>query len=79
VNTYIAYLLFYWIIDRWGATRATLVTYLMPPVGLALGVLFLDERLDWQLVAGAILIGAGVALVNMRLRRRSAAVAAESV
>jgi drug/metabolite transporter (DMT)-like permease len=37
INTYIAYLLFYWIIDRWGATRATLVTYVMPPVGLGLG------------------------------------------
>ncbi len=78
VNTYIAYLLFYWIIDRWGATRATLVTYLMPPVGLALGVVFLDEPLDARLIAGAVLIGAGVALVNWRKKRAaplSAAVA----
>ncbi|MFC1959509.1 DMT family transporter [Chloroflexota bacterium] len=66
VNTYIAYLLFYWIIDQWGATRATLVTYVMPPVGLALGVIFLGESLDASLIAGAVLIGAGVALVNWR-------------
>lgn len=76
LNTYVAYLLFYWIIDRWGATRATLVTYLMPPVGLALGVIFLDELLDARLVAGTVLIGAGVALVNWRKRANSQRVAA---
>ncbi len=66
VNTYVAYLLFYWIIDRWGATRATLVTYLMPPVGLALGVIVRDEVLDAALIGGAVLIVAGVALANWR-------------
>ncbi len=71
VNTYIAYLLYYWIIDRWGATRATLVTYLMPPVGLTLGVVFLGEPLDALLIAGAVLIGIGVGLVNGRQIRRT--------
>ena len=46
LNTYVAYLIFYWIIDRWGATRATLVTYVMPPVGLTLGAIFLGEVVD---------------------------------
>jgi drug/metabolite transporter (DMT)-like permease len=67
-NTYVAYLLFYWIISRWGATRATLVTYVMPPVGLALGGIFLAEPLDTHLLLGTALIGAGVALVTLRLR-----------
>ena len=71
VNTYIAYLLFYWIIDRWGATRATLVTYIMPPVGLALGVGFLGEVLDAPLVVGALLILAGVVLVNLPVLREA--------
>ncbi len=74
LNTYIAYLLYYWLIDSWGATRATLVTYLMPPVGLTLGVIFLDEQLDLRLVIGAVLIVVGVAIVN--LRRRSQKLAA---
>ncbi|NPV66121.1 MAG: DMT family transporter [Anaerolineae bacterium] len=73
VNTYIAYLLYYWIIDRWGATRATLVTYLMPPVGLTLGVIFLREPLDALLIGGALLIGAGVGLVNGRQIRQALA------
>ncbi len=75
VNTYIAYLLFYWIIDRWGATRATLVTYIMPPVGLALGVALLGEQLDARLVMGAVLIVAGVAVVNRHWGRNPVPVA----
>ncbi len=71
-NTYIAFLLFYWIIDSWGATRATLVTYVMPPVGLTLGVIFLDEVLDAAIIVGAVLIVAGVALANWRRHRRPA-------
>lgn len=71
LNTYVAYLLYYWIIDRWGATRASLVTYLMPPVGLALGALVLDEPIDARLVIGALLIVAGVGLVNWRQLRRA--------
>ena len=72
MNTYVAYLIFYWIIDRWGATRATLVTYVMPPVGLTLGAIFLSEVVDARLVIGAVMIVAGVALVNLRLKRRAA-------
>lgn len=69
VNTFIAYLLYYWIIDRWGATRATLVTYVMPPVGLALGAIVLDEPITAALILGAGLIGAGVFLVNSKVRQ----------
>lgn len=76
VNTYIAFLIYYWIIDTWGATRATLVTYIMPPVGLTLGVIFLAEVLDVTLIVGAVLIVAGVALVNWRRHRQPAGVAA---
>jgi len=66
LNTYVAYLIYYWLLDRWGATRTTLVTYLMPPVGLALGAIFLSEVVDARLILGALLIVAGVALVNLR-------------
>ncbi len=72
LNTYIAYLIYYWLLDRWGATRTTLVTYLMPPVGLALGAIFLSEVVDARLILGAALIVAGVALVNLRFERKQA-------
>ncbi|MCC6800014.1 MAG: EamA family transporter, partial [Anaerolineae bacterium] len=56
LNTVIAYFLFYHLIDTWGATRTTLVTYVMPPIGVTLGWLFLEEPVDWKIVLGAALI-----------------------
>ncbi len=39
-----------------GPTRTSLVTYILPPGGVLLGVIFLGEQLSWQLLAGAVLI-----------------------
>jgi len=66
LNTVFAYFLFYHLIDTWGATRTTVVTYLMPPVGVTLGWLFLDEPVDWKIVVGAALILGGIVAVNWR-------------
>jgi drug/metabolite transporter (DMT)-like permease len=64
-NTFVAYLLFFSILPLWGAARTSMVTYIMPPIGIVLGVLFENERLDIQLVIGAILILGGVILANL--------------
>ncbi|MBI5960931.1 MAG: EamA family transporter [Chloroflexi bacterium] len=69
LNTVIAYFLFYRLIFAWGATRTTLVTYAMPPIGVTLGALFLDETVDWKIVVGAGLILGGIVVVNWRKRR----------
>lgn len=66
LNTVIAYFLFYHLIDTWGATRTTLVTYVMPPIGVTLGWLFLEEPVDWKIVLGAALILTGIVAVNWR-------------
>lgn len=71
-NTVLAYFLFYHLIDVWNATRTTLVTYVMPPVGVTLGALFLDETVDWRIVVGAALILGGIVLVNWRKRQPTA-------
>jgi drug/metabolite transporter (DMT)-like permease len=71
-NTMIAYFLFYHLIDTWGATRTALVTYAMPPVGVTLGAIFLDEAVDWKIVVGAALILGGIVAANWRARRRAA-------
>lgn len=60
----VAYLIYYSLIQRVGSTRTTLVTYMMPVVGIVLGVLFLNEQLTLNLVAGAALVVAGVWVVN---------------
>ena len=45
LGTGLAYLLFFGILERWGATRTTLVTYVLPVVAITLGFVFLGERL----------------------------------
>jgi drug/metabolite transporter (DMT)-like permease len=74
-GTAIALLFFYRLLNRYGAARASLVTYLLPPVALVYGVLILDEQVTLNAALGLVLILAGVALgsgVGARLRRRRA-------
>ncbi|MGW8251856.1 MAG: EamA family transporter, partial [Anaerolineales bacterium] len=64
LGTGVAFLLYFYLLHSVGPTRTVLVTYVFPLVGVALGVIFLNERLDWQLLAGAALVVASVVLVN---------------
>ena len=61
-----AYLIFFHLLGHWGATRTSLVAYLLPIWGIALGALFLQEPIDLRLLFGTALIIGGIALVNMR-------------
>jgi len=70
LGTGLAYLLFFRIIERWGATRTTLVTYVIPVVAIALGFIVLGERLRPLELAGAVLIIAGIVLVNANVGQR---------
>jgi drug/metabolite transporter (DMT)-like permease len=71
-GTAIALLFFYRLLNRYGAARASLVTYLLPPVALVYGVLILDEQVTLNAALGLVLILAGVALGSgaVRLLRR---------
>lgn len=61
-----AYILYFSLINAWGATRASLVTYVFPIVGLALGILVLGEQAQWNLFAGTALVVMGILTVNGR-------------
>src|SRR5689334_6272229 len=60
----LAYLAFFRTLQRWGATRTSLVAYLLPVYGIALGALVRSEPISWTTLAGTGLIIAGIALVN---------------
>jgi drug/metabolite transporter (DMT)-like permease len=66
LGTGAAFLLYFYLLHSVGPTRTVLVTYIFPLVGVALGVIFLNESLDWQLMAGAVMVIASVVLVNTR-------------
>jgi drug/metabolite transporter (DMT)-like permease len=62
VGTAVAYLLVFSLIARAGAGYASLVTYLVPPVALTYGAVFLGESFGFAALGGLVLIFAGVAL-----------------
>jgi drug/metabolite transporter (DMT)-like permease len=65
------------MLNSYGASRAALVTYLIPPVALVYGVSILGEPVTANAVAGLVLILGGVALGSgVRLPRRRAVAAA---
>jgi drug/metabolite transporter (DMT)-like permease len=68
-GTAIAFLLFYAIIAGAGAAYASLVTYLVPPIALVYGAIFLGERFGAAALGGLALILGGVALGAGALRR----------
>src|SRR2546429_222153 len=74
-GTALAYLLFFGLITGAGAAYASLVTYLIPPIALAYGAIFLGERFGAAAFGGLALILARVALGTRggRLRRQRVA------
>lgn len=62
-----AYMLYFYLINAWGATRSSLVTYVFPIIGLILGIAFLGESLDLRLLGGSALVIAGIVVVNLRI------------
>lgn len=77
-GTAIALIFFYRMLVAYGASRAALVTYLLPPFALVYGVVFLDERITLNAALGLALILAGIALGSgvLRAARRREAVPA---
>jgi drug/metabolite transporter (DMT)-like permease len=64
-----AYILYFRLIDRAGATNALLVTLLVPPVAIFLGSLVLHEVIEPRDFAGLALIALGLAAIDGRLLR----------
>ncbi|MFC7536396.1 DMT family transporter [Sphingomonas sp. GCM10030256] len=63
----LAYVIFFRLIERAGATNSLLVTLLVPPVALVAGALAFGERFGASQIAGLFLIGAGLAAIDGRL------------
>jgi drug/metabolite transporter (DMT)-like permease len=62
----LAFILWYYLLQEIGPTRAALVTYTMPLGGVLLGVIFLKEPLSWNLALGGLLIVISVIMVNRK-------------
>ncbi|GAA3538759.1 DMT family transporter [Amycolatopsis ultiminotia] len=70
-STGIAFALNYQLLASEGAVATSVVGYLLPVVSVALGAIFLHEQLNFRVIAGMVVVLAGVALT--RLQRTPAA------
>ena len=64
VGSGLAYLLYFMLLREVGATQVVVVTYVLPFIGVTLGVLLLNEPLTWSMIAGLGLILAGLIAIN---------------
>ena len=65
--TALGYVLYFRLIDSAGATNATLVTLLVPPIAILLGAIFLGELLTGGQFLGLAFIAFGLAVIDGRL------------
>lgn len=69
LSTALAYVIFFRILSRAGATNLLLVTFLIPVSALLLGIAFLRESVGVHQLLGMLLIGLGLAAIDGRLLR----------
>jgi drug/metabolite transporter (DMT)-like permease len=76
LSTALAYIVFFQILRRSGATNVMLVTLLIPVTAIVLGYLVLGEQISPREIAGALVIGSALLLIDGRVlewfRRRAA-------
>ncbi|MGH2778784.1 MAG: DMT family transporter [Actinomycetota bacterium] len=75
----VAYMLYYRLISDVGATTSSFVTYLIPIFGVTLGAVLLDEELGLNVLVGALLVIAGIALAELSARRTTPTASAGGV
>lgn len=56
----------FWLLRRYLAARLGVLSFMTPMFGVIAGVVFLAEPLTAYFVGGALLVGAGIVLVNLR-------------
>lgn len=60
----VANLIWFRMLARWDATRSSLVSYVMPVVGVVLGVILLNEQFRLSELLGVLLVLGGIILAN---------------
>ena len=61
-----SYLTWFWLLRHYLAARMSVFTFLTPIFGVLAGVVLLGEPLTGTFVVAALLVGAGLVLVNLK-------------
>ncbi len=67
LSTALAYIVFFQILRRSGATNVMLVTLLIPVTAILLGYLVLGEQISPREILGALVIGSALLLIDGRV------------
>lgn len=69
LSTALAFILFFQIVTRSGASNVMLVTLLVPVSAILLGYFFLDERIEAREIVGALVIASALLVMDGRVFR----------
>jgi drug/metabolite transporter (DMT)-like permease len=69
IVAFVSYLTWFWLLTRFLASRLMVFSFLTPLFGVAFGVLLLNEQMSAQFGFAALLVVAGIMLVNAPARR----------
>jgi drug/metabolite transporter (DMT)-like permease len=72
IVTFASYLLWFWLMRHYPATRLASFTLLTPVFGLLLGAMLLGEPITLRLMVALAAVASGIVLVNRPARRRDA-------
>jgi drug/metabolite transporter (DMT)-like permease len=69
VVAFVSYLVWFWLLTRYIASRLSVFSFLTPLFGVSFGVLMLGESFSLRFLMAAVLVLAGIALVNAPAQR----------
>ncbi|HKO61149.1 MAG TPA: EamA family transporter [Pyrinomonadaceae bacterium] len=68
VGTVFAFLMYYWLVQHMDVTNTMLIALVTPIIAVALGIVVLDEKLNWRMVFGGLMIISGIAMIVLKRR-----------
>ncbi len=71
VGSVIAFALYYWLVRHMDVTKTMLIALVTPVVAVVLGLIVLNEKLNWRLFAGGGCIIVGLGLIVWRNRQKT--------
>jgi len=72
VGSVTAFLLYYWLVQHMDVTNTMLIALVTPVIAVSLGVMLLNEELNWRTFAGGAMIISGIGLIVLRRSKPTA-------
>lgn len=71
VGSVVAFALYYWLLRNMDVTNTMLIALVTPVVAVILGLIVLQEKLNWRLLVGGGCIVSGIGMIVLRKRHKS--------